>query len=131
MFVLSYKVTAFFKVVVAGSVIAASVAEFFLVHMFTCIVLMSVNWYFLSVVLSVWRYSWGVLFLLCMQILCVFCMVFSFMVTVNGVVFVQLTVGVSFFVLTVSRVNTVSSMGRIVSKSILITSWFDYCYGLV
>ena len=73
----------------------------------------------------------GVLFLLCMQIRCVFCMVFSFMVTVNGVVVFQLTVGVSFFVLTVSRVNTVSSIGRIVSKSILITSWLYYCYGLV
>ena len=61
----------------------------------------------------------GVLFcVLCMQILCVFCMVFSFMVTVNGVVVFQLTVGVSVFVDTVSRVNTVSSMGRIVSKSI-------------
>ena len=71
------------------------------------------------------------MFLLCMQILCVFGIVVSLIVVVNGVVVFQLTVGVSFFVLTVSRVNTVSSMGRIVSRFILITSVFDYCYGLV
>ena len=71
------------------------------------------------------------MFLLCMQILCVFGIVVSLIVVVNVVLVFQLTVGVSFFVLTVSRVNTVSSMGRIVSRFILITSVFDYCYGLV
>lgn len=95
------------------------------------IVLMFVSVYFLSVVFCVWRYSWGVLFLLCMQILCVLLWVVSFMVTVIGVLFVQLTVGVSCLVDTVSRVKVVSSMGRIVSNSILSTSVFDYCYGLV
>ena len=73
----------------------------------------------------------GIVFLLCMQILCVLGMGVVLIVVVNGVVVFQLTVGVSVFVDTVSRVNVVSSMGRIVSKSILITSWFDYCYGLV
>ena len=58
------------------------------------------------------------MFLLCMQILCVFGIVVSLIVVVNGVVVFQLTVGVSVLVDTVSRVKVVSSMGRIVSKSI-------------